>query len=87
MVKRLQYAPADPFTVSPLITLLPVCGSIDKLESLTSSLYARFEKVKALQASGQGSGGQKRHVAEATMLRLVLEWLSMQPDTQGEKVK
>ena len=83
MVRRSLYSPPDPFSVSPLVTLLPVKGKIAKLDALTSSLYARYEKVKLLQqdAPVSGQGGQKRYVAEASMLKQVLDWLSHQPES------
>ncbi len=83
MVRRSLYSPPEPFSVSPLVTLLPVRGKISKLDALTSSLYARYEKVKLLQkdAPATGQGGQKRYVAEASMLKQVLDWLSLQPES------
>ena len=57
-------------------------GKIGKLEGLTSSLYARFEKVNQLQSDMGASaalGGVKRS-AEAAMLKQVLDWLSLKPE-------
>jgi len=87
-MKRSIYSPPDPFTLSPMVSLLPVRGKIGKLEGLTSSLYARFEKVSALQSEVGSStklGAAKRSNAEAAMLKQVLDWLSLKPqETAGE---
>lgn len=79
-MKRSLYGPADPFTISPMLSLLPVQGRIGRLEALTSSLYARFEKVKSLQKDSSADGQQRRFVAESLMLKQVLDWLSLQPE-------
>jgi hypothetical protein len=87
-MKQSLFSPPDPFTLSPMITLLPVIGSIDKLEALTSSLYARYEKVQNLQKeipAGQGPGGSRRPSAEAAMLKQVLDWLSVKPERADKK--
>ena len=48
---------------------------------MTSSLYARYEKVQAaLKKSGAENGPsetQRRLLAEEAMLRQVLDWLSV----------
>ncbi len=87
-MKRSLLSAPDPFSLSPMIVLLPVQGSIEKLEALTSSLYARYEKVQALHREivpGQASQGSLRaHSGEANMLKQVLDWLSVKPE-RGEK--
>ena len=79
-MKRSIYSPPDAFSISPMISLLPVLGRIGKLETLTSSLYARFERVAALQKDDATSANSKRYAAESAMLKAVLDWLSVQPE-------
>lgn len=54
---------------------------------LTSSLFARFEKVRALKvelgANPEGEAGRsgvRRLAAEEAMLKEVLDWLAVKPD-------
>lgn len=79
-MKRSLYSAPDAFSVSPLLSLLPVRGQTGKLESLSSSLYARYEKVAALKQGSSGAGNrdvERRLNAEEGMLRQVLEWLKV----------
>ncbi|MBN8548286.1 MAG: hypothetical protein J0M12_03100 [Deltaproteobacteria bacterium] len=75
----------EPFSLSPLLALLPVRGQVGKLEALTSSLFARFEKVLALQKelelNPDSSELSRRPASEAAMLRQVLDWLAVKPGT------
>ena len=69
--------PADPFTYHPFLMLLPVTGKLAKLEALSSSFYARLEKVQLAQSQTKGDPEAVRHIdAELNMLRGVLDWLS-----------
>lgn len=61
-----------------MLSLLPIRGSVSKLETLTSSLFARFEKVAALSEAGD-----RKESPEAQMLRQVLDWLAVKPDSEG----
>ena len=91
-MKRSLYSEPDSFSLLPLVSLLPVLGKISKLESLTSSFYARYEKVKLLQSelnAGEGQNkslreGVRRYSAEEAMLRQVLDWLEVQPESEKE---
>ena len=77
-------APPDPYTLAPLTALLPIEGSVRRIESFASSLYARLEKVQAQQKEGAVESGQpKRANAEILMLRQILEWLSSQKEDGG----
>ena len=81
-MRRPLYSPPDPWSLSPLLALLPLKGSVNELPALTSSLYARFEKVQALQAElnpDENKEAFKRFSAEAVMLKQVLDWLSVHP--------
>jgi hypothetical protein len=86
-MKKSICSPPDPFSLAPLLALLPVKGQVGKLEALTSSLYARFEKVQGLQRELEGANepieGTRRAAAEAAMLRQVLDWLAVKPG-EGE---
>jgi hypothetical protein len=82
-MKRSLYSPPESFSIAPLLALLPVRGKIGKLESLTSSLFARFEKVAALRADLGAEVDRetvKRLTAEEAMLKQVLDWLAVTPE-------
>lgn len=82
-MKKSLFAPPDPFSLAPLLMLLPVRGDIAKLEALTSSLFARYEKVVALRRDmGEDVEREvaRRLGAEEAMLRQVLDWLAVNPE-------
>lgn len=78
-MKRSQYSNPDTFSTSPFLALLPESGSTQRLASLTSSLYARYEKVAALREASTDLDVETRSriQAEYSMLRHVLEWLEV----------
>ncbi len=90
-MKKPQFSDPDSFTLFPMVSLLPIMGKIGKLEALTSSFYARYERVKGLKnelstdsggrPSGSFQSALRRHAAEEAMLRQVLDWLEVQPET------
>ena len=47
MKKRSMYASPEAFSMSPLLTLLPVRGTVSALGNMTSALYARYEAIDA----------------------------------------
>lgn len=80
----------EPFSLSPLLSLLPSLGSVARLELLVSSLFARYESF-ARSESGEAADGtletpdQRMRVAnEAAMLRQILDWLAVQPKQEGD---
>ena len=73
----------DPFSLSPLLSLLPEGGDLYRLETLVSALYARQEKVEALRSEVADREGERKCALEARMLRQILEWLAEKP-TEGE---
>lgn len=79
-MRRPIYSAPDPFSISPFLALLPVRGSVNELERMTNSLFARYEKVLAIK-KGLGAGVsaemQRRVQAEELMLKQVLDWLSV----------
>jgi len=82
-MKKGLYSRPDAFSVSPLIALLPLRGEVAKLKSLSSSLYARYEKVLALKREDgevRVSDAERQIHSEAAMLKEVLEWISEQPE-------
>jgi len=84
-MKRPLYSSPEPFSLAPLLVLLPVRGKIGKLEALTSSLFARFEKVSALRREiGEDAEREvvRRLAAEEAMLKQVLDWLAVNPEGQ-----
>ena len=72
--------PPEPFSLSPLLALLPDGGEIGRLESLVSSLYARQEKVEALKAEASEKEVERRYAAELAMLRQILEWVTQKSE-------
>jgi hypothetical protein len=85
-MKRRLFSPPEQFSLSPLLALLPVLGKVDKLEGLTASLFARYEKVMALRKSVAEAGdtdNRRRLDAEANMLSEVLAWLEIRPEPEG----
>lgn len=81
-MKRQLYSAPDSFSILPLLALLPSKSQAGRLHELTSSLYARFEKVQALinESSSAGAEAPKRLNAELNMLKLVLDWLAVKPE-------
>ena len=69
--------PPDPFSLSPLLSLLPSCGSITRLEPLMSSFFARHEKVVALKEQASTKEQERRFACEEAMLRQLLDWLAV----------
>lgn len=69
--------PPDSFSLSPLLALLPSCGSITRLEGMISSLFARQEKVAQLREQGGSKELERRLGCEEAMLRQILDWLSV----------
>ncbi len=80
--QRGPFGAPDPFSLSPLVAMLPVHGRVGGLASLTSSLFARYEKVQALLKEVKAEENRPAHTrltAEGDMLRQVLDWLSVRP--------
>lgn len=69
-------SPPDSFSLSPLLSLLPTCGSVARVEGMVSSLFARQEKVVQLREQGGSKELERRLACEEAMLRQVLDWLS-----------
>lgn len=74
----------DPFSLSPLLSLLPVMGNVARLESLVSSLFVRHETVDELRKVVNVSEVEARLSAESDMLHHILDWLSAQRDEGGD---
>jgi hypothetical protein len=73
----------DPFSLSPLLSVLPSLGNVARLESLVSALFARFESVEALRENTDAHEVRAKLANEAAMLRQILDWLAVQPE-EGE---
>lgn len=69
--------PPDAFSLSPLLALLPSCGSITRLDGLVSSLFARHEKIAALRQEASSKEEERRYAVEEAMLRQILDWLAV----------
>lgn len=84
-MKRTLYSRPEQFSLSPLLCLLPSVGKTTRLEGLTSSLYARYEKVMHLRRelandhSPESRAYDKKFNAEELMLKEVLDWLALKP--------
>jgi hypothetical protein len=70
----------DPFSLSPLLSVLPSIGNVSRLESLVSSLFARFEAVETLREHTELPESRAKLASEAAMLRQILDWLAVQPE-------
>jgi len=70
----------EPFSLSPLLALLPEAGNLYRLETLVSSLYARQETVEALRHDAADRESERKYAIEAAMLRQILEWLAEKPE-------
>ena len=80
-----KFSPPEPFFVDPLLHLLPVRGSLNDLESLSSSMFAKYQQINLLLANVEAKTQMSNKMeAEASMLRHVLEWLKLNPDALGE---
>lgn len=85
MYVRMTLTP-DPFSLSPLLSVLPSLGNVTRLESLVSSLFARFEAVEVLREQTDVPEMRTKLGNEAAMLRQILDWLAVQPeDTVGDR--
>ncbi len=73
-MKRPIASPPDSFSVHPLLAILPRHGSLNKLENLQSSLFARYETVASARA-GADAESQRKLQSEEAMLRAVLDWI------------
>ncbi len=71
----------DPFSLAPLISVLPNVGNVTRLESLVSSLFARFQAVDALREHTELPETRVKLANELGMLRQILDWLSVQPES------
>ena len=78
-MQRKIAGPTDPFSLSPLLTLLPQRGKLTRLTTLVSSLFARHEKVESLRTLGADKEHERRYAAESAMLRQILDWLAVKP--------
>lgn len=80
MIQRSKFGNVDLFSVSPFLSIMPVLSSINELEHMTSSLFARYEKVSALRRKLKNSNNTSDEYfqlrAEEKMLKSVLDWLS-----------
>jgi hypothetical protein len=58
----------ESFSISPLASLLPSLGNLSRLDSLVSSLFARFEAVEA----------RREHVdSQDQRAQQILDWLAV----------
>ena len=81
-MRRSIFSPPDDFAIAPLLSLLPIRGKVGRLEALTSSLFARYEKVSSQLEESQGdssSVNSRKLSAEEAMLKQVLDWLEVKP--------
>lgn len=67
----------EAFSISPLASLLPSLGNLSRLDSLVSSLFARFEAVEARREHVDSQEQRAQLAAEAAMLRQILDWLAV----------
>lgn len=70
----------EPFSLSPLLSLMPNIGNPARLEDLASALFVHYETVEGVRQSSDSAEVSARCGAELAMLRQVLDWLSAQRD-------
>jgi hypothetical protein len=73
----------ESFSLSPLLSLLPSMGSIARLDTLVSSLFARYESVEGLIQGADDASYRQRLMKESAMLKQILDWLEVQPGGGG----
>lgn len=73
----------DPFALGPFIALLPKRGDLRRIEARVQSIYVRYENIESLRVEHKGDETERRYSVEATMLRNILDWLSVQPGGEG----
>lgn len=81
-MKRSPLSIPEQFSVAPLLSLLPKCGDVNKLQALLSSFFARYEKTRSMieeVRNEEDRDALRRCIAEEEMLREVLEWLQIDP--------
>lgn len=71
--------PPDPFSLAPLVALLPERGDLSRLTGRVPSLFARFESVDRLRADATERDVERSYAVEAAMLRNILDWLAVKP--------
>lgn len=69
----------EPFSLSPLLALLPNLGSVTRLEGLVSSLFARHQAIEASRDNADSGDIQSKLASEGAMLLQILDWLAVQP--------
>lgn len=77
-MKKSIFSPIDPYSLSPLFALIPQRGDLKELIKHKPSLFARYEKVKAIRSEEGVSEVKdifKKLIAEEEMLKEVLDWL------------
>jgi len=77
----------DEFSFSPLFSVLPSYGKVNRLSNFTSSLFARYESLKTNISNTEASLGDTSNRAvnqEIEMLEQVLEWLSVSLNDSDE---
>jgi hypothetical protein len=85
-MKKQLFSSPEAFSLLPLLSLLPVHGKVAKLKDLTTSLFARYEKVHSMQREITTSTDNDRELSrrlavEEAMLRQVLDWLEVKPES------
>ena len=76
-------SPIESFALSPLIAVLPSRGSLTRLDSLLSSLYARQEKVETMRGHALDKESERRLSVEGVMLHQILDWLAGRAEEEG----
>lgn len=71
--------PPDPFSLAPLVSLLPERGELSRLTGRVPSLFARFESVERMRAEATERDAERSYALESAMLRNILDWLAVKP--------
>jgi hypothetical protein len=60
----------NPLSISPLLSLVPVCGAMSNLKNYQASFFSRLENINLNKSV------LKEEKEESAMLTLVLDWIN-----------
>ncbi|MCB0317880.1 MAG: hypothetical protein KDD56_03925 [Bdellovibrionales bacterium] len=83
-MSKSKFSPPEPFFIDPLLHMLPAKGMLTDLESLSSSMFAKYKNLSLMLENVDSSNSMiTKMESEQLMLRQVLEWLKLNPDESG----
>ncbi len=79
----MPYPKKDLISHAPLFLLLPERRSLDGFEKYLSAFYLRLEKLKQLEQEGDQLSSED--LSELTMLRQVVDWLTLHSEIESNR--